>query len=386
MEVSVSVVLGAFAAGVVFGIFASLLLRKVLSKDITKTVRDSFAAVAIDTMSKSSEQLVKLAEQKFSAQTERHVTELEGKKQLIDSKLEEVGKRLQEISDLVHGSDQQRNLQYGKLEQQLIELSRATNQLGSVLNDNRQRGQWGEMIAEAVLRIAGFVEGINYRKQQMIENTQKRPDFTFLLPNKLSVNMDCKFPLNNYIKFLEATNDTDRDYHKRNFLQDVRKQIKDVKTREYINPDQSTIDCVLLFIPNESLLRFIHEEDQALIKEALESKVILCSPLSLLVILSIINQATQNFVMQKSSREILGLLNEFKKEWNKYIEELEKINKAINNMREAYDNLTGVRKSKLEKQINRIDELKNKYNIEESELLPAPSDDDTESRQKQHSY
>ena len=32
----------------------------------------------------------------------------------------------------------------------------------------KARGQWGERMAEDVLRLAGFVEGVNYRKRQAL--------------------------------------------------------------------------------------------------------------------------------------------------------------------------------------------------------------------------
>jgi hypothetical protein len=44
------------------------------------------------------------------------------------------------------------------------------------------RGQWGERMAEDVLRLAGFVENVNYVKQTQLEGGTGRPDFTFPLP------------------------------------------------------------------------------------------------------------------------------------------------------------------------------------------------------------
>jgi len=69
----------------------------------------------------------------------------------------------------------------------------------------------GERMAEDVLRMAGLVRNINYLKQKTLTNNNLRPDFTFLLPNELKLNMDVKFPLNNYMKYIEAEAETDKN-------------------------------------------------------------------------------------------------------------------------------------------------------------------------------
>ena len=52
----------------------------------------------------------------------------------------------------------------------------------SALANPQARGQWGERMAEDVLRLAGFVENVNYRKQTQIEGGTGRPDYTFHMP------------------------------------------------------------------------------------------------------------------------------------------------------------------------------------------------------------
>ena len=62
-------------------------------------------------------------------------------------------------------------------------------------------------MAEDVLRLSGFIEGVNYLKQKTLETAAGRPDYTFPLPQGRKVNMDVKFPLDNYVRFLEAERD-----------------------------------------------------------------------------------------------------------------------------------------------------------------------------------
>jgi DNA recombination protein RmuC len=55
---------------------------------------------------------------------------------------------------------------------------------------------------------------------------------------------------------------------------------REVTTREYINPEQNTVDYVLLFIPNEQILSFIHEQDSFILDKGIKNRVIFCSPLT----------------------------------------------------------------------------------------------------------
>ena len=123
-----------------------------------------------------------------------------------------------------------------------------------------------------------------------METSQSRPDYTFLLPQNLKLNMDVKFPLDNYLHYLETDAESDRVKFKSQFLKDVRNRIKEVTTRDYINPEENTVDYMIVFIPNEQVYAFINENDATLLDDDLKTKVILCSPITLYAILAVIRQ------------------------------------------------------------------------------------------------
>ena len=137
--------------------------------------------------------------------------------------------------------------------------------------------------------------------------------------------MDVKFPVDNYLRHLEATTDAERDAHAKAFLRDVRGRVKELSARTgYIDAD-ATLDEVLLFIPNESVWAFIHERDPQLIDVALGQKVVLCSPVSLFAVLAVIRQAVEQTQLARTSNEILECLAGFGKQWTKFSEALDKV-------------------------------------------------------------
>jgi DNA recombination protein RmuC len=247
--------------------------------------------------------------------------------------------------------------------------------LHNALAGTGTRGQWGERMAEDVLRLAGFIEGVNYLKQKTLAEAATRPDYTFILPKGLKLNMDVKFPLNNYLKFLESKSENDQQHHRTLFLRDVRQRVKEVTGRSYINPADNTVDYVLVFIPNEQVYAFIHENDQLLLDEALRQKVILCSPVTLYAVLAVIRQAVDYFNLEKTAAQILSLLGAFNKQWSMFMQSFDKLGNRIEETQKEYQRLTTTRKNQLDRQISKIEDIRQQRQIEpavtDGNQLPA---------------
>jgi DNA recombination protein RmuC len=379
-------ILIALIAGFVLGLGAAFILRLVQAKtarefadelfrdseaqrkaqvdEIVENVKASFGSLSLDALSKSTEEFLKLAKARLESEREVGVKELEGKKGLIDQQLQRMTAELDNVSKLMKELEKDRIEKFGELSSHLKvvgdqtrALTQTTNTLREALASSKARGQWGERMAEDVLQIAGFIENINYLKQKAIEGGS-RPDFTFLLPQELKLNMDVKFPLDNYIRFLEAQAESDKVKFRNDFLRDVKNKIKEVATRDYINPEQNTVDYVLLFIPNEQVYAFIHEQDHSIFDDGIKNHVIFCSPITLFAVLAVIRQAVDNFALEKTSNEILSLFGTFKRQWDEFIKKLELLGKRIEDVQKEYDSLRSVRRRQLEKPLHKIESLR----------------------------
>ena len=181
--------------------------------------------------------------------------------------------------------------------------------------------------------------------------------------------MDVKFPLNNYLAYLDADNDTERSNLKNQFIKDVRTRIKEVTSRDYINPAENTVDYVIVFIPNEQVYSFINENDSSIMDDALRNKVILCSPVTLYAILAIIRQAIDNFNLEKTAAEILSLLGEFNKQWNNFKEGMDKMGNRLDDAQKEFQKLVTTRTNQLERPLLKIDSIRN------DNRLQAPEED-----------
>ncbi len=332
---------------------------------IIDRMKDSFGALSLEALSRNTEEFLKLAGETLSKQTQLGGRELDEKKKLIDQTLEAIKHDLQNVQQMVTGFEKDRENKFGALTSNLKTTARTlstlqetTSRLREALGSSRVRGQWGERMAEDVLQLAGFIEGVNYNKQKSLETASTRPDYTFLLPRGLKVNMDVKFPLDNYLRFLEEESETDRERFKRRFIQDVRERIREVTGRDYINPGENTIDYVIVFIPNEQVYSFINEHDRSIIDDAMKNRVILCSPITLYAVLAVIRQAVDNFHLEKTASRILSLLGGFQKQYDLFVQSMERMGKRIEETQKEFNQLTTTRRNQLERQLERIEDLR----------------------------
>jgi DNA recombination protein RmuC len=308
--------------------------------------------------------LVEASRAQLEQERVRTTTELDGKKGLIDQQLASMTGELGKVSELVRELEHDRHHAFGELTNELRRqheglnaLSEHTHQLREALASSRVRGQWGERMAEDVLQLAGFLEGVNYRKQSTLAGAG-RPDYTFLLPNGLLMHMDVKFPLDNYVRHLEADNDLERSRFRDQFLRDVRDRVKELTTRGYLDAADETVDCLLLFIPNEQVYAFVQEHDRDAIDDAMRQKIVLCSPLTLYAVLSVVRQAVDNFRLERTSNEILGLLREFSLQWEKYSGQLDRVQQRFDGVAKEYATLMTTRHRALQRPLDKIDSLR----------------------------
>ncbi len=334
-------------------------------------VKQAFGSLSAEALRKVNEDFLKMRDSMLQSDRAAHSQELDAKKGLIDAQLKVMSEQLENAQSLMRELEKDRGVKFGQLDsslklqsEQVQSLLQTTGLLREALASSKARGQWGERMAEDVLRLAGFIEGINYSKQTTLAASGSRPDFTFNLPNHLILNMDVKFPLDNYLRYLDSSADGDKARYRDLFVRDIRSHVKAVSTRDYINPDANTVDYVLLFIPNEQVYAFVHESDRDLLDEALSKKVIVCSPLTLYAVLAVIRQATDNFAFEKSSQEILLALAKFQKQWGKFIDGFEKLGGRLESAQKEFSDLMGTRRKQLDKVVEEIDTLRERRGLE----------------------
>ena len=305
------------------------------SKEILKSERDNFVGIAKQ--------------------------DLDSKKDSISSIVNEMRKDLKEAKEKIDQEGKERFKEFENLKS-IVEhhkntaenLNVSVNDLKNILSNNQLRGSFGQEVAEDLLKMAGFVIGQNYIKQTQQETNKSIPDFTVILPDNTKGNIDVKFPFQALQKYHATDDKSARKQYMDEFKLDIKKKIKEVTTRDYINPQENTVDFVILFIPNEMIFSFVYENFNDVWKDAVSNKVVLCGPFSFTAIIRMIKQAFDNFKYQKNLHEIINHIKDFENEFDKFSGAVKTLGDRINSASNQFEVVSKTRSNQLVKIVNRI--------------------------------
>jgi DNA recombination protein RmuC len=342
-------------------------LKKMFSKWMKQLVEEN-----TDKTISMSKEILSFERERMSAEykSEKEIIsgKMESNRQYLDSKKDAIKDLVEKISqdleknqakseETKESTFKQLNTLKTVIEEHKIAtggLKEATDHLKNILSNNQLRGKYGEEVAENLLKSVGFVKGQHYSVNTGQESVSTRPDFTMFLPDKTRMNIDAKFPLQSLIKYQEAESKLEKDRYLREFTADVKQKIKQVATRDYINPEENTVDFVILFVPNEMIFSFIYEKLHEVWNDAMKQKVIMAGPFSFTAILRMVFQSYKNFSYQKNLHSIIKLINSFTKEYESFSNELDTLGKRIQSVESQYNTVSITRAKKLTGVVEKI--------------------------------
>jgi len=350
-------------------------LREDLSRELSHTVNATVAHTVNQAMAQLSERARADREESIKIAAESIAKsggeQLGTRAEVIDTTLQnlsaQMGQRLDALNTELNQLRQINNTQYDSVGKAVEALARRTDNLNEILSSSQKRGQWGERVVEDMLRAAGFIENVNYSKQDT-NVAGGRPDYKFMMPPNRVLFMDVKFPLDRYAAHFSAETDALRDQSKTEFVKAVKGHIDALAKRDYINnAKEEALDYVLMFLPNESISGFVHEADPKLIDYALNNKVVLCSPLSLYSFLVVVRQATDSFHTEQTAASIMQQINKFNGEWDKYLKAVDDVKDTFDKLNHKIDDIStgGTRFKKLSVPIREIEKMRTKQGIPE---------------------
>lgn len=354
--------------GILIGIIIAFLVKsKFFSDDASSKIEQKLNEIVPNSLSKAIDEIIKVANEKLKAENQDIKTDLSNKKTAIEDLIKQVKDEIKQNNRKVDDSEKERVGSFRALQQALEghkaiteQLSASTEGLKKILSNNQLRGQFGEQVAEDLLKMSGFVNEVDYLKNKRQEDSSTRPDFTILLPDGMKINVDAKFPYSNLQKMTETEDKSSKREYVKAFEADIREKFRQVTTRDYINPADNTVDFVIMFIPNEMIFSFIYDRMDRVWSDGMKQKVILAGPFNFTAVLRLIRQSYSNFKYQKNIHKIITFIKVFEEEFRKYNEEFEKIGIRINALSEQYLKVNSTRTKQL---IRTVDKIK----LEESE-------------------
>lgn len=328
-------------------------------EEISETISQKLTEILPSVLDQANESLIRMADQKLGAESSKSRIDLENKRAEIERLVKQIQEDLKESKKELEVSEKDRISSFSALKNSLDEYKKITEQLSvstenlkKVLSNNQLRGQFGEQVADDLLKMAGFVVGQTYTRQESENGT--RPDFTVYLPDKTKINVDAKFP---YASLQRMTETDDVDAKKRymkQFESDIKEKIKQVTTRDYISVEDGTVDFVILFIPNEMIFSFIYDKMPEIWEDAMSRKVILAGPFSFTAILRMVKQAYENFRVQENIFKIVGYIQAVEKEFDKFNEEFDKVGTRIEQLQKQYSEVSTTRVNQMRRKMDLV--------------------------------
>ncbi|EGR2284291.1 DNA recombination protein RmuC [Vibrio parahaemolyticus] len=256
--------------------------------------------------------------------------QLEGfKKQVNDSFSQEAKER----HTLVH---ELKNLQ--RLNEQMTR--EAVNLTQALKGDNKQQGNWGEVVLARVLAESGLREGHEYETQVNLQSEagkRYQPDVIVHLPQNKQVVVDSKMALVAYERYFNAETDAERDRALNAHLTALRAHIKGLSMKDYhkLKGIQS-LDYVLMFIPVEPAFQVAIQADPSLVKDAMEQNIILVSPTTLLVALRTIDNLWRNERQNENAKLIAQRATKLYDKLRLFIDDMEGLGGALDRANQTY--------------------------------------------------
>ncbi|SKA49385.1 DNA recombination protein RmuC [Enterovibrio nigricans] len=257
-------------------------------------------------------------------------SQLEGfRKQVTDS----FGEQAKERHTLVH---EIKNLQ--QLHEDMTREAVALTQ--ALKGDNKQQGNWGEVVLARVLEESGLREGYEYQTQVSLENEDGKryqPDVIVRLPQEKDVVVDAKMALVAYERYFHAETLAEKDAALREHVASIRGHIRGLGRKDYhqLHGIQS-LDYVLMFIPIEPAFQIAIEAEPSLIREALDHNIMLVSPTTLLVALRTINNLWRYEHQNQNARLIADKAAKLYDKLRLFVTDIEVMGAALDKATDSY--------------------------------------------------
>lgn len=228
-------------------------------------------------------------------------------------------------------------------------ISRQAQDLTDALRGNSKvQGDWGEMILETLLEKSGLKRGIHFSVQQTRDDSGKvlsdetgsrlRPDVVINYPDGRYMVVDSKTSLTAYVNMVNADSPDEAKRQGSLHIASIKAHIKELATKSYQDYlGSSTADFVMMFIPNEGAYLAALNLEPQLWQQAYDSRVIIVSPTHLMSALKLVEQLWQQSDIKRNALEIATEAGKMHDKFVTFIDDLQKIERAIDQTRSAYD-------------------------------------------------
>ena len=223
----------------------------------------------------------------------------------------------------------------------VVDVADELKTLQNVLQNPKQRGVFGEFYLNSLLE--NVLPPNQWQAQYKFKNGEI-VDAVIFLDKRRILPVDSKFSLENYNRYIEATDKDQREQLLRRVKQDIKGRIDE--TAKYIRPDEGTMDFAFMFIPSESMYYDLLKDrvgdgasSRDLIEYAFRDRhVIIVSPTSFMAYLETVIQGLRSLQIEEQAKEIQKRVAQLGMHIERYNEYMSKLGVSLGTTVNHYNN------------------------------------------------
>ena len=299
---------------------------------------ETFSALSSQALKNNTEEFLKLAQENLKQYQVKAHSDLTEKEKAIENLVKPIKETLEKTEKQIRLMEHERKEAYGALTQHLHTMAQTqqalqgeTRNLVKALSRPEVRGQWGELTLRRLAELAGMVEHCDFFEQEHTQTDAgaQRPDMIVRMPGSREIVVDVKTPLDAYLRAIEAEDDQIKARELEKHTKNIRDRIRELASKSYWNQFKYSPEFVVLFIPGDQFLSSALDQDHNLLENAMQQKVILATPTSLVALLRAIAYGWRQEALTENAEHIRQIGDELYGRLSTFAEHLSKLGRSL---------------------------------------------------------
>ena len=319
-------------------------------RGLNDALQNRFKTLANEVLEGNSAAFLDRVTERFATHSETARAELDARQKAIDGMVKPLNERLGAFDTILREMEKHRTDAYGAIREQVeqlklgqSQLSGETRKLVQALRAPKTRGRWGEMQLRQVFELSGMAEHVDFETEtsHRTEDGLQRPDAIVRMPGGRSLVIDAKTSLDGYLDALEADTPEARDLAIKRHARQVADHVRMLSSKKYHDLLADTPDFVVMFIPGDVFLSAAVETDPALLERAMEARVVIATPSTLIALLRTIAFGWQQEAIAENAVTIHREAKELYNRLAVFAGNLQKVGVSLNRSVESYNKAMG---------------------------------------------
>ena len=310
--------------------------------------KETLARVSSE-MKSATEEMLKQRQQEFSQSSTQNLGQIVNP---LKDTIEAMRKAMNETNQNHTAMSSAMKEQIQLLMKQSEAARTSAEELARAFKHGRKvQGDWGETVLCELLNSQGLTCGVHYDTQITMrgadgyvlkseDGCMMRPDVILHLDNHREVIIDSKVSLTNFMEYVNAENEEERQRALKAHVESLQKHFKQLAVKDYsayIRAPKVCMDYVIMFVPHSGALWAALNAQPDMWRKAMDSNVFIADEQTLFAALRIVNLTWTQIVQAENHEKVYALANEMLDRVGQFMKKYQAMGKALESAQKAYE-------------------------------------------------